>query len=296
MNREEWLERRRQGIGASDAAAVVGMSPWLTPLELYLDKTGQKIDRPMTQAQRMGLKLEPIVAEMYAEETGNEIRIPEPLQKHPETPWIMANPDRETADQSINIQIKTTAFRDDEWGSPGTDEVPDQYLIQVQHEMYVTGQEITDLAVLFLAQKEFAIYPIKRSERLIETLIEQETAFWKDHVEPRIPPEPDFDHPTTLKLLSLMYNKVEDKPVEICDEDITKVAFLVSSYKDAGERIKELNKQRDHAKARMLSIMGESNYVDAGDWVLTRKEVHTDAYQVKPKDYVRFSIKKGKRI
>ena len=66
MNREEWLNERRTGIGGSDAAAVMGLNPWKSPLDVYLDKTGQLMESPDNPALYWGRVLEEVVAREYS--------------------------------------------------------------------------------------------------------------------------------------------------------------------------------------------------------------------------------------
>ncbi len=72
MSREEWLAVRNQGIGSSDSAAVVGLSPYKSPLELWMEKTGRKApdDLSDNEAVFWGSTLEPVIAQVYGEKTG----------------------------------------------------------------------------------------------------------------------------------------------------------------------------------------------------------------------------------
>lgn len=304
LTRNEWLAERRKGIGASEAAAVCGMAAgWgATALEIYLDKIGELPAQPMNTAMKMGLALEPMLSDMYEEATGRKLLIPAPLQHHKDYPFIMANPDRVTEDGKTNTQLKTTAERTDHWGDPGTDAIPEYYVIQVQQEMAVMDLQVTDLAVLFLRSKEFAVYTIPRNEELIASIIEIETEFWQEHVLKRIPPEPDFKHPSTIKLLQTMYPGIADgKVLEVPPESEQEVLDTIAMYKDASTRKSKADTDYKEHKAFLMGIMGDAAQLNVGSkYSVTRKPLHKDAYTVKEQNYVDLRIhdlnkpKKGK--
>lgn len=297
LSREQWLEARRSGIGASEAAAVCGISAgWgATALEVYLDKKGLLPAEKMNVAMRLGIALEPTVAELYTEATGRKLIIPPPLQKHPDTPWIMANPDRytESGPDQRNVQLKTTAERTPAWGAEGTDEVPEYYICQVQHEMYVTGLRVTDLAVLFLRSKEFAIYTIPYNEEFISRMVEIETDFWQNNVLAGVPPEPDYSHPSTLGLIKTMYPGITDgKALEVAPENVEEIVKTIEMLEAAKEQAKTAKTAIDEHKAFLLGLMEDAAIMTVGDrYTLTRKGVHKNEYTVKASDYIDFRIK-----
>lgn len=300
MNDQErlaWLEERRKGIGASDAAAVCGATPWRTPLEVYLDKTGQLVDKPMNAAQRIGLLLEPAVSQLYEDATGRKLVIPVASQVCKDHPIIRANPDRMTEDGAINVQLKTAGFRTDEWGETGTDEVPMHYLIQVQHEMIVTGQQISHLAVLFLQNRDFAYYVIEPYKQLQADIIAIEEDFWRDFVEKNIPPEPTWKHPTTLDLIRRYYRKVAGGEVgELAADSTAAFVMMCAEYKACGEAMTKMKAQQDEIKSRLLWEMKELAMLKIGtEFVVTRKEIKKEAYLVAASKYIDVRIKQAKK-
>jgi len=292
MTREEWLKARKEGIGASDAAAVCGESPWQTALEVYLDKTSQLTPEDLEKKPwlNLGLKLEPVIASLYSERENVELAIPEALQKFKDKPFIMANPDRTRVDDGRNVQCKSSGFKDPEvWGEDGSADVPGYYEVQVQHEMIVCGANMTDLAVLF-GGRAFCIYQIPFNKAMAEEIIQIEEEFWVNHVVKGIPPDPDFSHDSTLNLIRKMYGVEEGKVIELGEA----AGIMVSDYKTAAEEMKEAKKKQDEAKARLLSLMGEASMATIeGGPTLTRKMVQRKGYEVKPTEYMGFSIKKG---
>jgi len=196
LNRDEWLNVRKGGIGSSDAGAAVGLNPYQSPLELWLVKTGRdgglpKVDpNDETNPMYWGALLEPIVAAHYTKRSGNRVRRINAVLQHPDQDkaWMLANIDREivgAADVQI-LECKTAG----EFGARlWRDGVPDYVVCQVQHQLAVTGKAAADVCVLICGQ-EIRIYRIERDDVLINRLIELERQFWR-YVEMDVPPPAD---------------------------------------------------------------------------------------------------------
>lgn len=183
--RQAWLAERRTGIGGSDAAAAVGLSKWKSPLELYLDKRGE-LETEENEPMRWGNLLEPVVRQEYANRTGRTVVVPPGIIRHPTVQFALMTPDG-IVDESRVLQVKT-ARTSDGWGEPGTGEIPQEYLLQVNHEMFVTGLPVADVAVL-VGGSDFRIYVVDADPDLQKMLIEQETEFWA-RVQAENPPAP----------------------------------------------------------------------------------------------------------
>lgn len=215
MSEEEWRKHRMKGIGGSDAAAVMGMSPYKSPLQVYYEKTGQIEAEDLSENERIkwGNRLEGPVRDAFVEETGKPvIEIPAILY-HPDHPHMLANLDG-LAEHSGIVYLKdgTTIdltklkgvnaaifeaksadkimgmfFGDEKDGEDDT--VPEYYLIQVMHYMAVTGLDVGYLAVL-IGGNDFRWYTIPRNEQMIEAMIALQEEFWFN-VETRTPPPAD---------------------------------------------------------------------------------------------------------
>lgn len=183
--RKAWLELRRTGIGGSDAAASVGLSKWKTPLDLYLDKKGQ-IETAENESMAWGHKLEPVIRQEYANRTGRTVSVPPGIIRHPTVDFALMTPDG-IADDSRVLQVKTARTAEG-WGEPGSDEIPQEYLLQVTHEMFVTGLGVADVAVL-IGGSDFRIYVVEADTELQRMLIDREREFW-GHVQRDEPPPP----------------------------------------------------------------------------------------------------------
>jgi putative phage-type endonuclease len=181
----EWLEARTKGIGGSEAPAVLGLSKWKTPYQVWQDKRGLSGEREMTGPLEWGTLLEPVIRQKYADVTGRTVSLPGHL-RDAEYPFMLGTVDGITDDNRV-LEVKTARSLQ-EWGEPGTDEIPMAYLIQVQHYLRITKLSVADIAVLF-AGSDFRIYEVPEDKELQEMIIEREAAFWK-LVEAGEPPEP----------------------------------------------------------------------------------------------------------
>jgi putative phage-type endonuclease len=176
--REDWLKKRRTGISGTDVSAIIGINPWASALDVWLDKRGQAEPKPETMAMRMGNLLEPVVAQLYAEETGAHLVEPGFL-RHADRDWHIGTPDRLT-EEGILLEIKT-ARSDREWGEPGTDQIPRHYLTQVAWYQSLTGLEVAHVAVL-IGASDYRRYEIHRDLILEGVLLERCEAFWRTNV------------------------------------------------------------------------------------------------------------------
>ncbi len=189
-NRAQWLAERATGIGGSDAAAVCKMSPWATPLDVYLSKVEPPTEDSENADMRRGHLMEPVVLQMYTDETGTIVHKPADALVSDEHPFMRANLDGETAGRGRIIEAKTARNRAG-WGEPWSDEIPLAYLFQCQHNMAVACANLCDIPVLF-GNFEFAVYTVEADREFQDLMIEHEAAFWQ-MVEARTPPEPIND-------------------------------------------------------------------------------------------------------
>jgi putative phage-type endonuclease len=190
-DRDVWLAARKLGIGGSDAAAALALSPWKTPLALYQEKRGEVEPDDLSDNEfvQWGIILEDVVARHYARKTGRKVRRVNRILKSKAHPFMLCNLDRDIVKSEGGLECKTADARVGErWGEEGTDDVPVPYLIQCHHNIYVADLAWMDLAVL-IGGNDFRTYRIPRRDDIIAGLIEKETAFWA-RVQTEDPPEP----------------------------------------------------------------------------------------------------------
>lgn len=183
LSRADWLQIRRGGIGGSDAAAAVGLNPYQSPLELWLEKTGRDEHLPQPDPDDMnspmywGTVLESLVAQQYSHHTGRQVRRVNAVLQHPQHPWMLVNLDREVIG-SPEVQILECKTAGLNGARLWRDGVPEYIQLQVMHQLAVTGHRAADVAVLICGQ-EMQIHRIERDETLIAQLIELERQFWQ---------------------------------------------------------------------------------------------------------------------
>ena len=196
---------RKAGLGGSDALAYSGKDPRKTPLELYLEKTGQQEapaaepetaltgtnrNVPVNSRQEWGSRLEPVVRDWLAEEIGRRILPAQRMYRSVDHPFMLAHLDGiTTGPVTEGVEIKTAdKFLAQEFGEVGTDAVPVRAVLQCTHYMIVTGLRRFHLGAL-LGGNDARHYVIDYDENLAKMLIERATAFWH-LVESGDPPAP----------------------------------------------------------------------------------------------------------
>jgi putative phage-type endonuclease len=263
MSREDWLAIRKQGIGASDAAAAVGLSPYQSPLELWMIKTGRDGDMPQidpndeSTPMYWGNVLEPIVAQHYSRRTGHKVRKINSVLQHPDPDkfWMLANLDYTVvgSDEVQILECKTAG----EWGAKlWRDGVPEYVQCQVQHQLAVTGKLAADVCVLICGQ-EIRIHKIERDDELIARLIELERQFWH-YVETDTPPPADGSK-SAGKALQYLYQQDSGDVL-----DLTGDPYLCQVFTDllvAREDISRAEKMEAERKQTIQQRMGEASKI-----------------------------------
>lgn len=181
------VAERRTGIGGSDAAAVCGLSPWKTPLDVYLEKRDGVADENPAPWLYWGGRLEDVVAEEYSKRTGRAVRRVNKMLRRTDHPFMIAHIDRQVLDGERILECKTA--RDSRgWGEEGSDDIPLHYLTQCLHYMIVAKRERCDLAVFFYLDRDYRIYEIGYDPELADRLVTIEGEFWRRVEEDDPPP------------------------------------------------------------------------------------------------------------
>lgn len=194
---DEWLAARRQSIGSSDAPVIAGERGSI--INLWAIKSGRlEPEPPDADTARLfewGHRLEPVVAEWYSDFTGRPLRRVNRMLLHPTIPFLSASLDRVAKDRIV--EIKT-----DRWGWKGDEKLPGAVKAQVQHQMYVSGYEVADIAVL-TGGSEPEILTEERDNGYIDDLLYLEREFW-GHVQDGTAPNADGSE-TTRRAIARMH-------------------------------------------------------------------------------------------
>ncbi|MFC3169259.1 YqaJ viral recombinase family protein [Paracoccus fontiphilus] len=279
ITRSEFLTRRRHGIGGSDIAAIVGLSKFATPYDVWLSKRGEAVeedgDKPWLY---WGSILEDVVAREYALRTGAKVQRVNAQLIHPEHHFAMANIDRAVVNPDIRgnvrwidgrlttdriLECKTAnGFAASVWGADGTDEVPESYLCQVQWYMGITGARYADLAVL-IGGSDYRSYTIEAHPELFADLLTEAAAFWK-LVEDGIAPDPQ----TVADAQSRWSQHVKAKTHMASGA----AARAVDDLAEVKEQMADLKRREDELKLVIMADMQDAEVLtDMGEPIATWK-------------------------
>ena len=281
VNRDQFLAGRKKGIGGSDVAAILGFSPYKSPYQLWLDKTGRSERKEsQNESAHFGNLLEDVVAKEFSRRAGVKVqRVTQQLFLE-EHPWALGNIDRAVINPDIagNVRFKDGALTTDRllecktaseymsklFGEEGSDQVPDYYLTQCLWYLLITGCKVIDLAVLIGGNK-FRMYRIERDDDLIESIFKQVKAFWFNHVIADVPPDPTcFDD-----VLHRWSNHVVGKQVEADFEHIKLAEELITVQ----GRQKADKAREDEIKLKIVSTMQDAEMmISQGKSICTYKE------------------------
>lgn len=280
LSREDWLDVRKRGIGSSDSSAAIGLNPYKSPLELWLEKTNrdQHLAKPNPEDDTApvfwGVVLEPIVASQYQRRSGNRVRKVNAVLQHPENPWMLANIDREVIG-SPDVQIlecKTAGLNGAKLWREG---VPKYVEVQVMHQLAVTGKQAADVAVL-LGGQQLEVYRIERDELLIKHLIELERQFWH-YVETDTPPPADGSD-SAERALRLLYPEDNGEELDFSQDQALNEVFF--NLKQVRHTQAELNQREGELKQILQQAIGTASKAVFADgsisWKKSRDSVVID--------------------
>ena len=260
LSREEWLSYRRLGIGGSDASVVCGINKYKSPIELWMEKIGLAPYQEAGEAAYWGKLLESLVREEFTLQTGIKVIPVNQILQSKEYPFMLANLDgvcRCPEYGKCVFEAKTAnAFKADEWEG---NLVPREYILQIQHYLFVTGYDGAYIAVL-IGGNSFKWKYIPRDEALITMLVRYERDFWM-HVQDDVPPPADGSK-ACVDFLSRRY------PVSVPQSKIelpTAAADLIIQYNTVGEQIKQMTEQKQKAGNMLKEMLGENEIGIIGD-------------------------------
>ncbi|MEP4548454.1 MAG: lambda-exonuclease family protein [Saccharospirillum sp.] len=271
MSRNAWLLVRKQGIGGSDAAAAMGLSPYQSALELWMNKTGRtpngECERVLGRRAPMywGNVLEPIIAEQYSKLTGRKVRRVNSVLQHPDEDkhWMLANLDFAIvgSEDTHILECKTAGeFGAKHW----RDGVPDYVQCQMQHQLAVTGKQAADVCVLICGQ-ELQIHRIERDDELIAAIIVMERDFWQ-HVLDDTPPEPDGSE-SAAEALQRLYPYDNGSTLDWRDNPETNGQF--TRLVETRSKLETLNHYEAMLKQALQMQLGEATKAKLDDGHIT---------------------------
>lgn len=264
-NHDKWLKTRDMGIGGSDAAVIMGLNPYKSPYQLWMEKTGQAAPPDLSGNRFVywGTKNEPNVAEWFQEETGKKVRKLGTLQNRT-YPFMLANVDRQICGENAGLEIKTADVRHyKEWKD---DEIPDAYYCQCLHYMAVTGSDYWYIAVL-IGGNDPMWKRIDRNEDDVQTLISNEREFWslvQTHTAPPI--EIDSSKACSESLFQ-RYPGESGTEIDLPDD----ASDLIEAVLSGKQEIKDLKSKIAGYENELKAMLGDNEMGFCGDYKVTWK-------------------------
>lgn len=258
--------QRPLGIGGSDIGAILGLSPYRSAVDVWLEKVGRQRSHSDAVHLRYGQHLEPFIALEYERVTGHKTHAHPVTVRHSEHSHLFAHVDRLVSvdgeaviDSKGEITTKTllecktaSAFTSTNWGAEWSDEVPPAYLAQCVWYMALTGCKEAHLAVL-LGNSDFRVYRVPQDEELASVLIEQALRFWDEHVVKCVAPVP-----TNRRDVEKLYpNHLAGQEVEADTDLLSKIKRL----KQLQRISKRIDERYAEATTAVTSMMREAERV-----------------------------------
>ena len=282
LSREDWLRLRQSGIGGSDISAIMGFNPYKTAYDLYHDKINDVVEDAQSDAAYWGTILEDVVAKEYALRNDCKVQKVNYMIRHPKFDFALANIDRAVINPAISgnvrlkdgklttdklLEVKTASeYMKNVWGDEASDQVPDNYNLQCQWYMGITGVDECDLALL-LGGNKYRQYNIKFDSELFEIMIDEAQNFWVNHVLARVEPTP-----TTLANAKQKYaTSTPDSVLNIAFDDDAVIA-VVDRYIELKEQEKELKGKLEQAQTDVINLIEDNEALTIdGELVMTYK-------------------------
>jgi putative phage-type endonuclease len=268
------MEGREKYIGGSDCAAILGLSRWSTPLQVWAEKTGNIIPEDISDRipVEVGNELEDYVARKFAKETGKKVRRVNDTIYHPQHPFIAAHIDRRIVGEEEGLECKTaSAYKAREWDG---EEIPQEYILQCMHYLAVTGAKRWYIACL-IGNHAFKWKVIERDEAVISSILQKEVDFWKNYIEPKVMPciITASDSDTLYQLYPVAE---EGSNIELGDEADRLIENVNSLYAD----YKSIERQMEKLKNELKAMLKESVRGETGKNIITWKVQSTERIDV----------------
>jgi len=258
---------RRLGVGGSDIAAILGISKWATPLDIYLEKLSTEepeddLGNPFTE---WGNRLEPVIIKKFEDLTNIQCATDMDTFIHPEYPYMRANIDGKLIGEDAILECKTAGqFAGKEWSDLGADNIPEPYLLQCAFYAEVVGCARVYIAVL-IGGNDFRVYHYDRNPALGKLILAKVTDFWENNVLKEIPPMP-VNYNDALKL----WRTTETDELKLATDEILKTLKELRSLKTDKRNIEA---QLNLKQMELYNFMQTAQQINshAGDVLVTWK-------------------------
>ncbi len=293
LPRQEWLKKRKTGIGGSDAGVVCGLNPYSGAMQVYADKTSDEISDYDNEALRQGRDFEDYVAKRFMEETGKKVRRANALYRNEQYPFMIADVDRMIVGERAGLECKTVnLYNADQWKDG---QIPPHYMIQCYHYMAVLDLDCFYIAALIFG-KQFIWRQIERDEEMIMNLRTIEKDFWENHVMKRIPPAPDGSEASDRWIRQAFPEAEKSAPIPLYGFD-----ERLERRKEVLELMKKLEMEKSQIEQELQMYLGDSEAAQNEKYSILWKNVvssRLDTTRLKkeePEVYQKFAVKNSSR-
>jgi putative phage-type endonuclease len=268
MISEKQRKERQNYIGGSDAAAIIGLSKWKTPYEVWLEKTGQGVEKEETLPMKVGSLMEDVVAKLWSQQYGKKLKKSNKTLFSKQYPFIGANIDRIIVGEKSFLEVKTAGERfSKEWDEG---KVPLAYLVQCLHYLYVTQFDYCYLCVL-IGNKELKSYQIyyKDYQKQIEQIIQKEVEFWQKYVLTKTPPPVIAEDSEILQQQFINEIKPQEQELDLSNDD--EVQLLLENLEAYKQDKKKLEEQIAEIENKIKIKLGEYQIARTSRYIIEWK-------------------------
>lgn len=263
----EQLEKRKSHLGSSDIAAILGLDPFRSAYDVYLEKTGKLEEQPeSTDIQKRGQFLEPALLN-FAESILGQINREAPEQGEG---LIIAHPDGVVIDKGNPVEAKSQGvYSKESWGDEGTDQVPDRVIIQCEVHLLTCKADYCHIPA-YLPYREFVMFGVEKDKDIINEILQAAHIFWQNNVVRDTPPEDSRPSLQLIKRIRHTPEKVIDIPIEVANR-----------WQDARQARLDTEKLEKMAEADLRAALADAEAGKFEGGMITLYETIRKAYEVK---------------
>ena len=291
MPKDEWLMKRKCGIGGSDASSILGLNPYRSSMAVYIEKideiryahvanglkgkpVAQNSDNNLSKEcyvytdnknsykMELGNKLKSFVASEFMLKTGKKVRNINGMLRNDKYPFAIANIDRAVVGEKAFLECKVTnSFNKKEWEKS----VPIHYQIQMNHYMAVTGATHCYVAAL-IGNEDLVIHKLERDEEMIDEIMKLEEMFWNNCILGDDFPMPDGSSDYS-KTLDILYKNSKQEELILFEAE-----SILERYDEVAKLYKDFEKEKKAIEQYLKLQMQNYEIAYVGDRKITWKK------------------------
>lgn len=257
ISREDFLLRRKSGIGGSDVAAIMGLSKYRTAYDVWLDKTSDTVVEQQSDVLALSSYLEAYTAQKYADLTGFTVKRWNSEIVHPQYKFLKGNIDREIMKSQLGLGVlECKALSNFNFRKVEMYGLPDEYVLQIQHYFLCAGHRYSWGAFAILNRDNgklltFNVFPDREIGR---SIIKFCVPFWIENVEKHIAPKQET--------AEVNIPKFEGKIADLNDN--SELALLLNQRKEMKALCDETKELLDGVETQIKETLGDVEAAECG--------------------------------